>query len=302
MLSVSVALVDHTSRVIADYRAKGVDARAVELARLLVSEAAPSGVARARSLLWITSRLVDWTLSVGLEPRKEVVLKSSVIERFVSVAMADVSSSARRTARTNLRYMARKVAPELVGPAPSPFARSRAKTPYKAREVEAYFALARAQPTQARRQRLTGLLCLGLGAGIQAEDLRYVTGNHLRQVHGALVVVLEGRHPRSVPVLARYEESLRASALYAGSGFICGGVSAIRKNLTNRLVDSTSVGSDLSRLDLGRLRATWLCEQLVRLGVPELLCAAGVTHSQRIWDLVATLGVPSESAMIKRLS
>jgi len=269
---------------------------------LLVSGAAPSGVARARSLLWITSRLVDWALSVGLEPRKEVVLKYSVIERFVSLAMADVSSSARRTARTNLRFMARKVAPELAGPAPPPLARSRAKLPYKDSELEAYFALARAQPTEARRQRLTGLLCLGLGAGIQAEDLRYVTGNHLRQSHGALVVVLEGPHPRRVPVLARYEEKLKASALYAGSGFICGGVSAIRKNLTNRLVDSTSGGSDLSRLDLGRLRATWLCEQLVRLGVPELLCAAGVTHSQLIWDLVATLGVPSESAMIKRLS
>jgi hypothetical protein len=233
MLSVSVALVDHTSRVIADYRANGVDAEAVELARLLVSGAAPSGVARARSLLWITSRLVDWALSVGLEPRKEVVLKYSVIERFVSLAMADVSSSARRTARTNLRFMARKVAPELAGPAPPPLARSRAKLPYKDSELEAYFALARAQPTEARRQRLTGLLCLGLGAGIQAEDLRYVTGNHLRQSHGALVVVLEGPHPRRVPVLARYEEKLKASALYAGSGFICGGVSAIRKNLTN---------------------------------------------------------------------
>ena len=170
MLSVSVALVDHTSRVIADYRANGVDAEAVELARLLVSGAAPSGVARARSLLWITSRLVDWALSVGLEPRKEVVLKYSVIERFVSLAMADVSSSARRTARTNLRFMARKVAPELAGPAPPPLARSRAKLPYKDSELEAYFALARAQPTEARRQRLTGLLCLGLGAGIQAED------------------------------------------------------------------------------------------------------------------------------------
>jgi hypothetical protein len=294
--------VDPTSRVIANYRAKGVDAEAVELARLLVSGAAPLRVARARTLLWITSRLVDWALSVGLEPRKEVVLKSSVIERFVSLAMADVSYSARRTARTNLRYMARKVAPELTGPALSPLARSRAKLPYKASEVEAYFALARAQPTEARRQRLTGLLCLGLGAGVQAEDLRYLTGNHLHQSHGALVVVLEGRHPRTVPVLTRYEEKLKASALYAGSGFICGGVSAIRKNLTNRLLDSTSGGSDLSRLDVGRLRATWLCEQLVRLSVPELLCAAGVTHSQRIWDLVATLGVPSESAMIKRLS
>jgi hypothetical protein len=170
MLSVSVALVDHTSRVIADYRANGVDAEAVELARLLVSGA---------------------------------------------------------------RFMARKVAPELAGPAPPPLARSRAKLPYKDSELEAYFALARAQPTEARRQRLTGLLCLGLGAGIQAEDLRYVTGNHLRQSHGALVVVLEGPHPRRVPVLARYEEKLKASALYAGSGFICGGVSAIRKNLTN---------------------------------------------------------------------
>jgi len=187
-------------------------------------------------------------------------------------------------------------------PAPAPLPRSRAKAPYSAKEVGAYLALATAQPTEARRQRLTGLLCLGLGAGIQAAELRYVTGTHVYRSGGALVVKVEGRRARTVPVLSRYNEPLEASASYAGASFVCGGVLPTRKNLTTPLLKTTAGGRDLPRLDIGRLRATWLCEQLERLGVPELLRAAGVTHSQRIWDLVAMLGPASEAAMIQRLS
>ena len=161
MLSVSVTLVDHTSRVIAEYRANGIDEQAASVARSLVGAAAPSGVARARTLLRIAGRLAAWAISVGLEPRTEVVLQESVIERFVTVAMRDSSASARRTARTNLRYLARRVRPVLVAPSPTPLPLA-AKAPYSAKKVMAYFALATTQSTEARRQRLTGLLCLGL--------------------------------------------------------------------------------------------------------------------------------------------
>jgi integrase len=290
------------AEVIAAYRARRLDPSAERFAKAVVGAAGPGSPAQARTLLWSAGRLASWAMSVGLTPVPEMLLRVSVIERFCTVGLSDSSDSRRRSVRANLRWLARRVTPELVAPAAVAWSRSPTKLPYTGDEVAAYFALAGAQSTEARRQRLAGLLCLGLGAGIERAELRDVRGHHVLARPGATVVVIGGRRARIVPVLSRYQAALRASAVFAGDGFICGGVSPDRKNLTARLVAGIDGGTDLAALDVGRLRATWLCEQLVRLGVPQLLAAAGVRHSQRIFDLAATLGAGDEAGLIQRLS
>ncbi len=54
----------------------------------------------------------------------------------------------------------------------------------------------------------------------------------------------------------------------------------------------------LARLDVGRLRATWLAEHLGRLGLTALLAAAGVRCSQRLGDLAAILPTPDEVTLM----
>jgi len=287
--------------VIAAYVPIGIEPAAAAFSRQAVGAAAPAGPARARCLLWVASRLGAWGIEVGLEPRPEVLLHPSVIERFVAVGLAEASVAGRRTARTNLRFLARRVAPALVAPAPVPLARSRAKAPYTPGEVAALLALAAAQPTEAGRQRLTALLCLGLGAGIERGELRALRGTDVIRRSGGVVVVVRGRCPRAVPVLDRYRGALLGAAAHAGGRFICGGVEATRKNLTTPLVARVAGGGDLPRLETGRLRATWLAEQLDRLGVPGLLRAAGVQHSQRIWDLAVVLDGGDEATLVARL-
>jgi hypothetical protein len=271
--------------VIAGYRAAGVAPPAVRFARVVVAAAAPAGPARARSLLWVCSRLAGWALAVGLELTPPVVLHRSVIERYVSVGMGARSTTARRTARTNLRWVARRCG-VAVEPRPVALGRPRAKAPYSPGEVAAFFALAQTQPT----------------AGLQGGDLRAVTGGHVAARPGGMVVTVEGPRPRSVPVLARYQARLAVSAGFAGTQPICGGISPSRQNITAPLVAKLAGGADLVRLEVSRLRCTWLCEQLERLGVPQLLAAAGVAHSQRIWDLAATLDTGDETSLIRRLS
>ena len=82
---------------------------------------------------------------------------------------------ARRTLRTNLRFIARRVVPQL-SPADVPLPRERAKAPYSPAEIDGYLALADAQPTPERRMRAAGLVCLGAGAGLIRADLRAVRG------------------------------------------------------------------------------------------------------------------------------
>lgn len=288
--------------VIAGWRARGVSDEAAAFARGAVAATHPCGAARARSLLWACSRMGAWAAGVGLNLSSEVVFHPSVIERYVMVGMALASESARRTARANLRFVARRTGPALAQP-PEPIrlSRSRAKAPYAPAEIDAFFALAAAQPTEARRWRLVGLLCLGLGAGLAGGELRAVSGRHVIERSGGVVVVVEGRRARAVPVLERYQAGLVASAAFAGEGFICGGTSPTRKNLTSNLVASIVGGTDLPRLEVPRLRATWLAGHLERLGLAALLAAAGVVCSQRLGDLAAHMAPYDEEHLVALL-
>ena len=115
---------------------------------------------------------------------------------------------ARRTLRTNLRFIARAVVPHL-DPADAPLPRQRAKAPYSAAEIAGYLALARAQPTPGRRSRASALVCLGAGAGLIRSDLRNARGTDVCCRSGGVIVeVRGGRAPRAVPVLARYHAPL----------------------------------------------------------------------------------------------
>jgi hypothetical protein len=94
---------------------------------------------------------------------------------------------------------------------------------------------------------------------------------------------------------------LVASARFAGTGYVTGGFSACRRNVTSGLVASVAGGADLPTLDVGRLRATWLREVAGAIGLKAFMDAAGITCSQRLGDLVATLAPRAEHDAVARL-
>jgi integrase len=287
---------------IAGYQPRGVSADCAAFARSTVTAAEPNSAIRARALLWSCARLAAFGQSVGLEPRAELLLVPSTVERFVAVGLAQAPVSRRRSVRSNLRFVARRAGPAGCWP-PEPFAyqRSRVKAPFTSGEIEAFLALAGAQPTIARRHRLSALVCLGAGAGICGAELRHLRGPHIAARPGGLVVVIGGGRARVVPVLGRYHETLLAAAAFAGEGYLIGGLVPGRHNLTSRLVATVSGGADLPAIDGSRLRSTWLAACAAQLGLPALLAAAGVRQSQQLADLIAILPVPDEAELIARL-
>ncbi len=284
---------------IARYRPRSLDAEVARFARDVVTAARPHSTARAKALLFAAGRLGAFGRSVGLELCGEVLLRPSVIERYVATAGAALSAPARLTLRSNLRSLAQAVAP---APGPVPLSRGRAKTAYSEAEMAAYFALARAQRTEARRMRTSGLLCLGAGAGLMGADLRGVRGTDVVSRSGGLVVEVHGSRPRVVPVLGHYHDDLVSSAGFAGERYVIGGRSADRRTVTTPLVSSLAGGVDLPRLDTGRLRSTWLVAVTDALGLKAFMDAAGVTCSQRLGDLVSHLASPAEERAVTLLS
>ena len=264
-----------------------MSAEAAAFARDVITAAGPGGQERAKNLLWAAGKLADYAASLGLDLVPAVVLHPSVAERFTRCAPG-LSPVARRTLRTNLRFIGRRVVPHLY-PADLPLPRERSKQPYSPAEISDYLALADAQPTAGRRMRAAGLVCLGAGAGLIRGDLRDARGTDIACRSGGIVVTVRGTRPRTVPVLARYHARLLAAAAFAGTGLICGGTDPGRRNITNPLVAALDGGSGLPRLDTSRLRATWLADCAGLLGLATFMHAAGISCSQRLGDLVAGL-------------
>src|SRR5258708_7363482 len=283
----------------ASWQPSWVPAEAARFARAVVAAAGGEGGRGGKSLLWAGGRLAGYGISLGLEPVPEVLLHPSVIERFAAHAPG-LSGPARRTLRTNLRFIARKVVPQLC-PADLPLPRERAKPPYTPAQIDGYLTLAGAQPTAARRMRAAGVVCLGAGAGLIRSDLRHVRGSDICCRSGGVVVDVRGSRPRAVHVLARYHDTLLASAAFAGNGLVTGGTSPDRGNITTPLVTALAGGTGLPRLDTSRLRATWLADCAELLGLATFLHAAGITCSQRLGDITATLPPGSEADAVALL-
>ena len=180
---------------------RGVDERAGAFARVVVEVADPASWARARSLLWAASRLCDVALGWGLAPEPCVLLQGALIERFIVRGTPGWSAPARRTARSNLLFLAHRFF--ALAPEPVPLARERAQEPYSEAQLARYLALADAQPTAARRAKASGLIALGAGAGLIGADLRAVTGSDVVTRSGGVLVEVRARAPRTVPVRCR---------------------------------------------------------------------------------------------------
>ena len=254
---------------------------------------------RAKNLLWAAGKLADYAIGLGLDPVPEVVLHPSVAERFTRCAPG-LSGVARRTLRTNLRFIGRRAVPHLY-PADLPLPRERSKQPCSTARIDGYLALAGAQPTRERRMRAAGLVCLGAGAGLIRGDLRDVRGSDVACRSAGVVVIVRGARPRTVPVLARYHERLLAAARSAGNGLICGGSDPGRRNITTPLTRALDGGTGLPRLNTSRLRATWLRDLAEQPGLPTFMHAAGISCSQRLGDLIAGLEPPGEAEAVRLL-
>jgi integrase len=282
------------------WRPSSVSPQAAAFARDVITKTGPAGRERAKNLLWAAGKLADYGLGLGLEPVPEVLLHPSVMERFTRCAPG-LSGVARRTLRTNLRFIGRRVVPQLY-PQDLPLPRERAKAPYSPAEIDGFLALADAQPTRARQARAAGLICLGAGAGLIRGDLRDVRGSDVEcRPGGVMVRVRGGNRPRAVPVLGRYHVLLVAAARSAGDALICGGTDPGRRNLANPLTRALDGGSGLPRLDTSRLRATWLRDCAELLGLATFMAAAGISCSQRLGDLIAGLEPAGEADAVRLL-
>lgn len=279
---------------ISNWRPRLFDDDVAAFSRCVVASVGPESKQRTKALLFAAAKLASFAKSLGAGLEVDTVLSRPFIERFL--VSAPMSAPTRRTLKTNLAYLASHVPGH--GPALTRCPRERAKAPYSAAEIARFLALADAQPTPARCHKASALICLCAGAGLHAGELRAVVGTDVVVRSGGVLVLVGGKRPRAVPVLMGFQERLLEAAGFAGAGYIIGGSDAKRRNVTSNLTSSLAGGDDLARIDLSRLRSSFLVAMAAKIGLRTFMDAAGITCSQRLGDLVATLPSPTEQQAV----
>jgi hypothetical protein len=192
------------------------------------------GRERAKNLLWAAGKLADYAIAAGPGGRCR---RCCCTRRWPSGspgARRACPAAAPRTLRTNLRFIGRRVVPQLY-PADLPLPRERAKAAVQP-GGDQRLPGAGGRPAHGGAADARGRA--GLPGGRRRADPRRPArrARHRRGCRsGGVIVTVRGARPRAVPVLARYHARLLAAAGSPGTRLICGGTDPGRRNLTNPL-------------------------------------------------------------------
>lgn len=252
--------------------------------------------ARALAVLAAYVKGTGGTLSVreALDPRTINQFHDAEVARLKAKAKT-LEPGARAKAKTRaesrmatFRSCLRRIGEALNPTAPWEFAPLRAyrhvKTPYTPEEI-AQLEAQIPHMAPARGRCAEAFLVLGLGAGLDGRWAAKVTTEDVAEMSGGgFAVVVAGR---VVPVLAAYEARLEALLAQCAAGeFLIGG-RARHADAANEAVTRLRLDARGPKLDLARLRSTWLVHHLtVGTRLPELMEAAGLETLTVLGDLV----------------
>jgi hypothetical protein len=163
---------------------------AAAFARDVIAATEPAGRERAKNLLWAAGKLADRAIGLGLDAVPEVVLHPSVAERFTRTAPG-LPGAARRTLRTNLRFIGRRGrSGQAAGNRPAMTRLAAFEAVIDASGVAARIEAMLPAGVRARQLRVRTLLA---GMCLAAADHRPA---HLTRVHQALVSLPEDEQRR----------------------------------------------------------------------------------------------------------
>lgn len=287
----SPVLATALEKVLRDYRPRGVDdAVWVDIRPTLVEIIERSTATKASFLrnqcTWATQLLV-WAHEVGLDTSRRSVLRSAVIDRFVAAGLQQNSPGTRATKRSELRRLARSANPAWDGDRPTTRGERRTvKAPYTDRDVAAIVRVARSQPSELRRQQLSTMVALGLGAGLRPSDLRGLLRRHIDLDTDPVVVQVQGRHARCVQLLPDYRDLLVEGLQGLRPGGEVLRVRGDKRNLTNRIVEDARIVGSAPAIDQQRLRSTWLARRIADpTPLLDLLTEAGLQTAKSLVEI-----------------
>ena len=257
------------------------------------------GVESFKKKLRVVAMFVTWAMESDYEPDLKELLTDFTINNWIRLGLPDVNDQTKATYRAHLRVIAANANPSHTAPPkPERVRHLEIRSPYTADEVATMIRTAHNQRHESLIGQLLACLALGVGAGLDAVDLKDLAIGHIHD-HGpdGIEVSVPGQRPRTVWLLQPYEDLLRSGlALLSPHGPVVCPVTRRRRGPVSELYSQVrQVGNASVHFEQGRMRATWLCI-LMNMPVPlaVLLKAAGLESARSIADLL-----PHAQAMSK---
>lgn len=281
------------------------------LAAQLVMAYAPSSPRNARNVAAHLAGYLNWlstrggrNAAVPLVPHQ--VVTPHLFEEYLGASHWSDGSLA--TTRSVLRRIDARTRPHA---APVKLAHPKVAPPYTTAECNQYARLAWHQPSPRVQRRLGFIVALGLGAGLDATDLRVVRRGDLRQVHidglvlWVVTVHAEGARGRVVPVRTAYypllERAINAHRLQGlGENDRLVENPADKVSIISNVVTHTRRASSDQRVSLrvSRLRHRWLVDQMCApVALVDLMRAAGLRSGRSLSELVEHCGPADPTAV-----
>ena len=226
----------------------------------------------------------------------------AAIDDFCSAVVDEVEPRTLNDYRSRLRQIAAASNPGHLNPTTGLVEGYRKVRPgYSRSEEAAIRRVALRQRSTLKRRQLCTIVGLCAGAGLDANDLRYVERAHVddRGEDGIWVTVV-GLRPRLVVVRREYEDIVRAALEDVKDDQRLLGLKETRKNRVGDIT-LTIQNFDAPPIDAARLRTTWLA-WLVQRPVPlaVIMQASGLQSARTLSDVLDYVGSVEMDAAVLR--
>ncbi|MFF5700913.1 hypothetical protein ACFY7H_00095 [Streptomyces sp. NPDC012794] len=276
--------------------------------RATVARAAPLTTHRARDLLTALTRIAVFADQHGHPPDARRWLDPAMVEYFTAVGCPEVREAARANYRSCLTAIRQAVyGPDLPGGKPVSLSSSDPSAPYTPAEKAGLWAWAGGQPTQELRRSLRLLLVLGLGCGLDTNEIIPLRGPDVRALDGGgQVLSVRGSRARLVICSRPYERALAEAGERSGTGSLFRpGCQARGSNTVTDLIYRATRDPRVPRLVMGRCRATWLVDRMnIPIPLTVLLAAAGLDSLHALSRLVPhlkTIGAQQAATILREM-
>lgn len=214
------------------------------------------------------------------------------IDRYHAAALAGMDANTRNDYRSRLRNLAKNVNPGIEAPVGASAGHQAVRPGYTLAEEGAIKRVTLRQRQAEVRRRSCIAVGLAAGGGLDAIDIRHqIASGIVDRGDDGILVHVGGPRPRTVVIRREYEELVRT------------GMAGLRKNelvlrnhgknTTNPVglaLDRMEINGDCPRIDVARLRSTWLTwllNQQVPLRI--VMQVAGLKSARTLGDLLPFL-------------
>jgi hypothetical protein len=234
------------------------------------------------------AQFVAWEYLHGTPLDAEAMFTPVQVEYYIEVGTKHLAPYTRSTRRGFLRRIGARVTKNAPwAPPPRAFPVKKLAVPYSRDEESVYFQIASQQSTPYKTRIATVHLCLGLGAGLFADEFMAVTGSSLRRIAGVNVLATGGQRARLIPISDRYFGPLQEIAVRHPHEPIIGVEGSNSKNRLNALLSKPEYPARVGRPVTTRLRTTWMQHVLsIPISLSEFAEIAGIRTTKSLTDLI----------------